>query len=217
MPSIFDLASSSMNNAGTALNTTVQPGAIGNSMNGYFNQYLQSVLNPALENNRREMNTSLSGIGAQAAQMGAFGGSRQGILEGQTIGEYGRNADELTASLMAQGYDNSAALGLQELGLMQNGASGLMNLGTTALNAGQAVNQSQLASGTQQQSLLQGILSGAGSQYDAYTQAPTQTLSTLLASLSGNPLSGNSSSATTYQPGLFNYLGMGSGLAAAGK
>lgn len=214
---IFQQSADAMSGAGTALATTVQPGAIGNSMNGYFNQYLAGVLNPALARNREEMNTTLSGIGGQASQLGAFGGSRQAVLEGQTIGQYGKNADELTASLMAQGYDNSAALAMQELGLMQSGAGGLMNLGNSGFNMGQQANAGQAAAGGKQQGLLQGLLSGAAGQFDGYTNAPTQTLSTLLAALSGNPLAGNTSSTSTFKPGLFNYLSMGAGMAGAGK
>lgn len=217
MATIFDSAAANMNGAGAALGTTVQQGAIGNSMNSYFNSYLTDVLNPALDRNREEMNTTLSGIGSQASQMGAFGGSRQGVLEGQTIGQYGKNADELTASLMSQGFDSAAQLGLSELGLMQSGAGQMANLGTTMFNTGTAVNDANNAAGTTQQQLLQALLSGSSGQYDGYVNSPTNTLTTMLAALSGNPLSGNSSSSSSYSPGLFDYMSAGTGILGAGK
>lgn len=217
MPTIFDTAAGAVGSATNALNTTVTPGAIGTSMNGYFNKYITSVLDNALGRNRVEMNKTLSGIGSNAAQVGAYGGSRQGVLEGTAIGEYGKNSDELIASLMSQGFDTSAALGMQELGLMQSGASGLLNAGSTGFGMGQQAIGNQQAAGTQQQQLLQAILSGASGQFDSYTAQPTNILSTLLAALSGNPLGGNSSTSKSFQPGLFNYLSMASGVGGAGK
>lgn len=214
-PNVFQLGANSLNTAGGALTSTVQPGAIAQSMNTYMNPYISRVIGDAQSRIRDRRNEDLNMIGANASQGGAFGGSRHGVVEAQTIDNYGRSEDEMIARLLQQGFDTSAGLATTEQGLMQSGAGGLMQLGQTATGIGQSVNQQQMQSGTLQQQLLQAILGGAGQQFDAYSNYPTQQLGALLSTISGNPLSGNVSQ--SYNPGLFDYLGMGTNVLTAGK
>lgn len=212
---IFNLAGGAMNTAGAALANTVQPGAIASSMNTYMSPYISQVMNDSVARLRDRKAVDLNTIGGNAAQSGAFGGSRHGLVEADTIDNYGRSEDELVARLLQQGFDTSAGLATTELGLQQSGANGLMNLGSSAFGMGQQATAGQQQAGSTQQQLLQAILSGASGQYDQYTGAPTNALSKILSSLSGNPLSGNTSQ--SYTPGLFDYLSMGAGTYAAGK
>ncbi len=217
-PNIYNNSATAFNTATNTLAATAAPGAIGKSMNRYFNSYINDVLGNALARNRDEMNQSLNGIKSQAAQAGAYGGARQGLVEAQTIDNYGRNADELTASLLSQGYDKSVATAIQELGLQQNAGATLGNLGNTMYNVGSQATQQQNVAGSQQQQLLQSILSGASSQYDAAQKAPLDTLTQLISAVSGGQvLAGNSSTAQTQNPGLFQWAGMGMNTYAAGK
>lgn len=212
---IFNLASGSMNAAGGALANTIQPGAIASSMNSYMSPYITKVIDDSVARMRDRKGIDLNAIKGNAAQAGAYGGSRQGLIETDTIDNYGRSEDETVARLLQQGFDTSAGLATTELGLQQSGASGLMNLGNSAMGMGQQAQVGQMQSGTMQQQLLQALLSGSSSQYDGYTGAPTDALSKLLSSISGNPLSGNTTS--KYKPGLFDYLSLGTGAYSAGK
>lgn len=211
----FSLASGAVNSASATLGNTVQPGAIANSMNSYMSPYISRVINDSTSRLRDRRDIDLNTIRGNATQGNAFGGSRHGLVEAETIDNYGRAEDELVARLLQGGFDTSAGLAVQEQGLMQSGANGLMNLGNTAFGMGQQVQQGQMQSGTTQQQLLQAILGGASGQFDQYTNAPMDGISKLLSAISGNPLAGNTTQ--RYKPGLFDYLGMGAGVMSAGK
>lgn len=212
---IYDLAAGSLNTAGSALTSTVQPGAIAKSMNTYMSPYITNVINDSVGRLRDRKAVDMNAIKANAAQSGAFGGSRHGLVEAETIDNYGRTEDELVSRLLQQGFDTSAGLATTEQGLMQSGANALTGLGSTATGIGQNINNANMQSGTLQQQLLQAILGQAGGQFDAYNSSPMDGVTKMLAAISGNPLSGNVSQ--TYKPGLFDYLGMATGAATAGK
>lgn len=214
---VFNQSANALTAAGGALNSTVQPGAIASSMNTYMSPYISNVINDSVGRLRDRRNIDLNTIKGNAAQSGAFGGSRQGLIEADTIDNYGRAEDELVSRLLQGGFDTSAGLATAEQGLMQSGAQGLMGLGGQAFGIGQQTQAGQMQAGTAQQQLLQSILSGASNQFDGYMGAPTQVMSTLLSALSGNPLSGNNTGSQTFNPGLFNYLSMGAGVAGSGK
>lgn len=214
---IYDTSAAALNTAGSTLTNTVAPGALSQSMNSFLSPYLSTVLNDSVSRLRDRKNVDMNSIGAQAQQSGAYGGSRHGVVEAQTLDNYGREEDELVARMLQQGFDTSAGLATTELGLQQAGASGLMNLGQTGFGIGQATQQGQMQSGTMQQQMLQAILGGASQDYGTYSNYPTQQLSTLLSALSGNPLSGNVSQSQSYSPGLFDYMSMGMGSYNAGK
>jgi hypothetical protein len=213
--SVFDLSSGALNTAGSTLAGTVAPGAIASSMNTYMSPYINRVLDDSVARLRDRKAIDLNQNNANALASGAFGGSRHGVVDAQLMDDYGRSEDELVARLLQQGFDTSAGLATTELGLQQSGAQGLMGLGSTAFGIGQQVNAGQMQAGGMQQQLLQALLGGASDQYETYSNYPTKQLSTLLSAISGNPLAGNVSQ--TYKPGLFDYLGMGSGVLTAGK
>jgi hypothetical protein len=212
---IFDLANASLNTAGNALTQTVQPGAIASSMNTYMSPYISQVINDSVGRLRDRKAIDMNAIGANAAQSGAFGGSRHGLVEAETLDNYGRSEDELISRLLQQGFDTSAGLSVQEQQLKQQGAQGLMGLGQTATGIGQSVNNAQMQAGTMQQQLLQAILGQGSGQFDAYQNSPMDAVQKMLSAISGNPLAGNVTQ--SYKPGLFDYLGMATGTITAGK
>lgn len=216
-PSVFGNAANALNTAGGALGYTIAPGALMASMNTYLSPYRTQVIDDAVSRLRDRRAGDLNMIKANAAQSGAFGGSRHGLVESETIDNYARSEDELVARLLQQGFDTSAALGSQELGFMQGGAGQLAGLGSTMFGIGQQVNRDQMQAGGMQQQLLQAILTGAGQQFDQYALGPTRQLQMMLSAVQGNPLSGNVSSSSSYKPGLFDYLSLGAGTYAAGK
>lgn len=213
--SIWDTAAEALTTAGNTLTSTVQPGAIAGSMNSYMNPYISRVIDDSVGRLRDRKAQDMSAIGANAAQSRAFGGSRHGLVEAETLDNYGRSEDELVSRLLQQGFDTSAGLATQEQQLMQNGAGMLTGLGQTATTIGQSVNNANMQAGTLQQQLLQAILGQADSQFNDYQNSPMRSVLQLIGAIQGDPRAGNTTQ--SYKPGLFDYLGMASGVATAGK
>lgn len=67
---------------------------------GYMNPYIQGALEPAARELREETARNLRTVGDQAAQRGAFGGSRQAILEAETQ----RGGTEALSDFYGRGY-----------------------------------------------------------------------------------------------------------------
>ena len=126
----------------------------------YMNPYLQSSLNPQLEEARRQAEITRMGNAARMTKAGAFGGTRQAVLDAETQRNLGMNL----ANITGQGYntafqnamtqfnaDQARNIAAQQAGEQsrQFGASlGLQGL-QGAVNAAQA----QGALGTQQGTL----------------------------------------------------------------
>jgi len=69
----------------------------------YMNPYLQSALNPQLEEARRQSQITQLGNQAKATQAGAFGGGRQAIMDAETQRALGSNL----ANITGQGYNTA--------------------------------------------------------------------------------------------------------------
>ena len=116
---------------------TVQPtGIMGSSMvntqanqpqgiaSQYMNPYLQSVLQPQMEELRRQAQiNNMSGMGA-LTKSGAFGGGRQAIMEA----EAGRNLLQEQNKTIGQGYSNAYDKAIQQFNTEQGQGMGLANL-----------------------------------------------------------------------------------------
>jgi hypothetical protein len=158
----------------------------------YMNPYLQSVLNPQLDELRRQNDITNMGTNAKLTQAGAFGGGRQAIMNA----ENNRNLMMEQNKTVGQGYANAydkamgqynteqgQAKGLAEL-MAQQGASqrGIEQEGITAdlneFNAQRDYPQKMLQF---QQSMLQGL----PVQSVQNTAGSLSGLGTLLAGLGG--------------------------------
>ncbi|NNM74742.1 tail fiber domain-containing protein [Enterovirga aerilata] len=84
----------------------------------YMNPYTDQVVSNALSDLDRSRVAALTQTGDQAAAAGAFGGSRQGIMEAVTNAESARAAGILSAQLRSNAFDKAAGL----LGTDQNRA-----------------------------------------------------------------------------------------------
>jgi hypothetical protein len=69
----------------------------------YMNPYLQSALNPQLEEARRQSQITQLGNQAKATQAGEFGGGRQAIMDAETQRSLGSNL----ANITGQGYNTA--------------------------------------------------------------------------------------------------------------
>jgi hypothetical protein len=112
------------------------------SVQAYMNPYVQASLAPQLQLMNQQLAQTQAQNQAQAVKQGAFGGSRQAVMQGLTQ----QNADLAKAQLIGQGY-NQAFKEAQQA--QQFGA----NLGLQGLQAGMQGQQVGLAG-------IQGALAG---------------------------------------------------------
>ncbi|MAO20453.1 MAG: hypothetical protein CMJ25_06845 [Phycisphaerae bacterium] len=164
----------------------------------YMNPYLQSALDPQIEEARRQAQITRLGDANRLTQAGAYGGSRQAIMESELNRSLGQNL----ANITGQGYQTAYDKAMQQFNTEQGAAQQAQNLtnqyGLQALqnqaNLGaqeRAIQAEGIAADiaqfeeerdfpykqTQyQQSLLQGLPLAAQS----YSYAAPSTLSTLL-------------------------------------
>ena len=76
----------------------IQAGQIAQTDIGqYMSPYTQQVIERGEADIARQREQALNQLGASATASGAFGGSRQGIAEGETYGQYGRMAADFAA------------------------------------------------------------------------------------------------------------------------
>ena len=169
----------------------------------YMNPYLQASLNPQLDEVRRQAEISRMGDAARLTKAGAYGGSRQAIMES----ELNRNLMNKQADITGQGYNTAYDKAMQQFNAEQNLGMNAQNL-TNQYGLNALTKQSELG-GVQrgiegegiaadygqfkeerdypykqvqyQQSLLQGMPLAAQS----YTYNEPSTLSTILSSAGG--------------------------------
>ena len=97
----------------------------------YMNPYLQSVLNPQLEELRRQSQINMQPGMAKMTQAGGYGGGRQSIMES----EANRNLLQEQNKAIGQGYANAYDKGMGQFNTEVGQAKDLTNM---FANAGQA-------------------------------------------------------------------------------
>jgi len=218
---------SSLTNAGTSLNDisqkaqnlTYNPNTItadnfdAIQAQKYMNPYIQASLDPQLAALQRQQQINQQGDLAKLTQAGAYGGSRQAILQGQNNENLLRQQNQLIGSGYNQAYQNAAQqfnadaarnLQAQQLNQAANqfgatyGLQGLQAAAqaqTAAANAGaqqaqyglgnlQAMNKA----GSEQQSLDQQALNAQYNEYLRQLKYPTDMLTLDKSILSGLPI-----------------------------
>ena len=115
---------------------------------------------------------------------------------------------QFNAGMNQQGYNDAFARNMA-------GANQLGNLSGQALGMGQSITDQQAQQGYMQQALNQSVLDQGSNMYQQYSNTPQDLLNLRLGSLGQNPLNNATTSTTTKQPGMFDYLSMGAGVAGA--
>jgi len=78
------------------------------NMNPYMNQYQQGVIDPALRDIERARQMQQNENAASAVSAGAFGGSRQGLVEAETNRAALQQSADTAARLRQQGFESGA-------------------------------------------------------------------------------------------------------------
>lgn len=137
----------------------------------YMNPYLQSVLNPQLDELRRQAQITQLGNNAKLTQAGAFGGSRQAIMDSESQ----RNLLQEMNKTIGQGYSTAYDKGLQQFNTEQGQAKDLVSM---LGNVGQA-----------QRNIEQEGLTSDYNEFLAQRDYPTKQVQFLQSMLQGLPIS----------------------------
>jgi hypothetical protein len=137
----------------------------------YMNPYLQSVLQPQLEEMRRQSQINLQPNLAKMTQAGGYGGSRQAIMES----EANRNLLQEQNKTIGQGYYNAYDKGLQQFNTEQGQAKTLADMMSEA--------------GGQQRGIEQQGISADYNEFLAQRDDPMKKTQYLQSMLQGLPIS----------------------------
>ena len=190
-----------------AAQATMQAGqAFANpNVNQFMNPYNDAVVDKTLRDVNSAAQMGLNSIGFGAQKSGAYGGSRQGVMEAEALKGFQQQALDKVGALRQQGFDNAINNAFRS-------AQGLQGVGAQAFNMGQGINQQQMQQGMMQQNAMQQLIDAAKMQYDNYANAPANKLGLPLAALGAAPVP--QTTTQTRNLGIFDYLTAGlSGMA----
>jgi hypothetical protein len=221
----YSQAANALTGAGTAaqgaINTFGNVPTVAAGMATYQNPFTQQVTDRAIADVGRTTAMQQEANKAAAARAGAFGGSRQGLVEAETNAASQRAIGDLSANLGMQGFNTAAQLAQGDIanrftgaGGMLSGAGTLQNLGTGGFNMANTLQQQQAAQGLLQQQMQQQLLSDAMGQFYGFANSPLNYVNMMGQSLSGSPLANNQTRTSQYRPGVLDFLSLGTGLAA---
>lgn len=157
--------------------TTFSGGPLNRTASGglapYMNPYTNAVLGSALPLMQQQLGQAQSGIGANATNAYAFGGSRQGVQEGVTQAQGALNMAQLAAQLQQQNYGQAVGQAQQDIATRAAAQGANVNAALQKnmqdiyasqglVGAGQAQNQTTLGN--------YGLLAGAGASEQAQAQ-----------------------------------------------
>lgn len=170
------------------------------NVNQFMNPYQQQVVDATIRDVGNAAQMGLNNIGAQAQRSGAYGGSRQGVMEAEALKGFNQQALDQVSRLNQQGFNNAMNNAFRS-------AQGLQGIGSQAFNMGQAINQQQIQQGAMQQQMMQNLINAAKNQYNQFAAAPTNKLGLPLAALGATPLP--ETQKTERQLGIMDYLTAG--------
>ena len=216
-PSVFNASAQGMGQAGltAGMETMYQPSTIaGTDMSQYMNPYENQVVQNTMGDLDRQRQIQANQLGAQASARGAFGGSRDAIMQSENNRNYGQQMANTSAQMRQAGYANAQQMAGQDIatGLTgsqnrQNAATNLGQLANLGFGQGMALQQQSMQQGALEQGINQLILDAAKNQYAGYTGAPAQAVQMNSAALGTTPVP--QTTTQTKEPGLFDYLTLG--------
>jgi hypothetical protein len=161
-------ASMGGNTLGTGGNAPSQPTGIASQ---YMNPYLQSVLQPQLEELRRQSQINMQPSMAKMTQAGGYGGGRQAIMES----EANRNLLQAQNQAIGSGYSNAYDKAMGQFNTEQGQAKTLADLMGTA--------------GAQQRGIEQEGITADYNEFLAQRDYPQKMLQFQQSMLQGLPIS----------------------------
>ena len=212
-----------MQGTGQALNAGNQYNMMAtnpNATQAFMNPYLQSSLQPQLQEINRQYDITGTQQQGQATAAGAFGGSRGAIMDAENQ----RNKNMAMNQAIGTGYNNAfqaaqqaqqfgAGLGLQGSQAGIAGANALSNIGGQQLGAQQNIYNAQNTIGAAQTQQQQDILNQGIQNYAMQQQYPMQQLAFMNAQIRGLPMQATTTQAYQAPPSSASQI---AGLGTAG-
>jgi hypothetical protein len=206
---------------------------VNNIAQQYMNPYLQAALNPQLEEARRQSQITAQQNAAKMTGAGAFGGSRQAILDAENQRNLGTNMSKITGEGYNTAYDKAmqqfnadqarksqeaqfgATYGLDALRTGIQGAQTQGQLGTQQSQADIANINAKLAGGAQERGITSEGIAADKEEFEKQRQYPYQQ-----AQFQRDMISGLPTGAVTNTAGQLSGVGsllsvLGGGTAAA--
>ena len=228
MATIYDQSAGYLDQSGKALAGSTagfnsmavnNPAAIKSGISAYMNPYTQDVIDRTSADIANQTAIQQSANSANAAMSGAFGGSRQGLVEATTNSEAQKNMGDISANLRNAGWTNAANMSAQDIQnqmrAKEASASGLLGasqqggaLAGQAFGMGNDLTAQQMQQGTFLQQMQQMIMEGANNQFGATTGQPTDMMNMLMYALTGSPMNAATTTTGQYDPGMFDYLSL---------
>lgn len=135
--------------------TSAQQMATPAGISQYMSPYQQQVIDAAMQNINRQGDIARQNMQAQAVRSGAFGGSREGIMQAELERGLAETRNTTLANLLNQGYQQAATQALQSAQLQGQLGQGIGALGAQLQGLGQQDVTFQYGLGQQQQSQQQ--------------------------------------------------------------
>jgi len=171
----------------TGQQTTYVPGSYtdAGTAQKYMNPYLQQALNPQIEEARRQSEIENLKNKAAATRAGAYGGSRQALMESESQ----RNLLQNLANITGQGYQKAYDTGAQQFLAEQN-----LQKGTTEANRAYGLQglAAQQAAGTAQRDIEQQGVAADYAQFQEARDYPYKQVQYQQSLLQGLPLAAQS-------------------------
>ena len=156
----------------------------------YMSPYQQAVVDVEKREASRYFPQQMQQIGAQAAGAGGYGGSRQAILEAETL----RNQAQMLGDIQTRGsqraFEDAQKAFEQQLGRERGTASALMQLGQTVPQQRMTELTALAGVGEAQRGMTQAGLDLAKQQYERQLNFPYEALGQYQSTLYQMPLEG---------------------------
>ena len=217
-PNVFGAAAQGMGQAGmtAGMETMYRPQTIaGTDLTKYTNPYETQVVNQSLQDLERARQMQENQLGAQASQAGAFGGSRQAIMQSELGRNYLDQAARTASGLRQAGFQNAQQLAGQDIGYglagsqnRQAAASNLGQLSNLGFGMGMSLQDQAMKEGALTQGINQMLIDAAKGQYAGYQGAPANALALTTSAVGASPSPMSTTSTQSRNPGLFDYLTM---------
>jgi hypothetical protein len=146
-----------------------------------MNPYLQSALNPQIEEARRQAQITRLGDANRLTQAGAYGGSRQAIMESELNRSLGQNL----ANITGQGYQTAYDKAMQQFNTEQQAQSQAQNL-TNQYGLQALQNQANL--GAQERAIQQEGITADIAQFEEERDFPYKQVQYQQSLLQGLPI-----------------------------
>ena len=151
----------------------------------YMNPYMQAALDPQIEEARRQAQITRLGDANRLTQAGAYGGSRQAIMESELNRSLGQNL----ANITGQGYQSAYDKAMQQFNTEQQAQSQAQNL--TNQYGLQAL-QNQASLGAQERAIQSEGIAADIAQFEEERDFPYKQTQYQQSLLQGLPLAAQS-------------------------